>query len=358
MIDVALCMLTLVPGGMGGSETYARELTRQLHGIPDLRAVAYVPRSAQGFSRGIPETVVNRIRGKSSTPERLRSVITATAFSRSIRQRMSGAAIVHYPFTVPAPRPSRHQSFIQTVLDVQHLDHPELFSGAELVYRKYFYDAPARRADLIITISEFAKQRIMHHLGIDPERITVAHLGVDRSQFVPNYGAREDFVLYPARSWPHKNHARLVKAMTLLRRERPSLRLVLTGGGLDALKGLPDWVERRGLIPADQLRSLYQRAAVMVFPSLYEGFGLPPLEAMASGCPVAASALGAIPEVCGDAAVLFDPRDPGAIAKGILQAIERGPVLSRTGGDQVAKFTWEHCRDLHVEAYREVIRRR
>ena len=111
--------------------------------------------------------------------------------------------------------------------------------------------------------------------------------GIDHARFSPGDEPREPFLLYPARAWPHKNHARLFEAFALLRRERPELRLVLTGGGHSA--PLPDGVEVRGHVSADELVSLYRRAAALVFPSLYEGFGQPPLEAMACGCPVACS---------------------------------------------------------------------
>jgi glycosyltransferase involved in cell wall biosynthesis len=353
-LRVALCMMTLVPGGMGGSETYARALTRQFAGNAELDAVAYVPATAAGFSEGIDEQVIAGVRGGASSVQRLRAVASATLLGAGIRRRMHDARVVHYPLTVPAPRPGRGQAFVQTLLDVQHLDLPDLFGSAELAYRRVFYEGAARRADLVITISEFAKQRMVDLLGIAPERIRVAHLGVDVSGFVANAGPRDDFVLYPARGWKHKNHARLVEAMGIVRETRPEMRLVLTGGDLESLGALPDWVDRRGLVPLDELRELYRRAAVLAFPSLYEGFGLPPLEAMASGCPVAATDAGSVPEVCGDAAVLFDAMDPGSIADGILTAIERSTELFPLGLDQVHRFTWERCRDTHIQAYRDV----
>ena len=351
-LDVALAMLTLVPGGMGGSETYARALTRELANVDGLSATAFVPSNAAGFSEGVPERVISAVTTGGTTRERLGAVVSANLHARSIRSAFGGADVVHYPFTVPAPTPGRGRALVQSLLDVQHLDLPHLFGRAELLYRRRFYEGAARKADAVITISEFAKRRMVELLGISPERIHVAHLGVDTAQFVPNLGEREDFVFYPARGWAHKNHARLFEAMELVRRERPGMRLVLTGGGLDTLGELPDWVDRKGLVSTGELHSLYRSAQVMAFPSLYEGFGLPPLEAMASGCPVAASDAGSIPEVCGEAAVLFDPLDPEAIAAGILEAIRRGPELSVGGVPHAAAFTWAKCRDAHLAAYR------
>ena len=347
-------MLTLVPGGMGGSETYARELTRQLATADGVHATAFVPVTATGFSEGIAEHPIAQVRGGASTLERLRAVATATVFAPAIRREMRAAQVVHFPFTVAAPRPSRGQAFVQSLLDVQHLDLPQLFSRAELAYRHHFYEGAARRADAVITISEFAKRRMVELLGLSADKIHVAHLAVDVDQFTPNVGPRENFVLYPARGWQHKNHARLIEAMRIVRMQRPDLRLVLTGGALDGLGDLPEWVDRRGLVSSDELKTLYRSAAVLAFPSLYEGFGLPPLEAMASGCPVAASNAGSVPEVCGDAAVLFDPTDVDSIAEGILDALRRGAELTAAGLEQVRKFTWEACRDIHLEVYRDV----
>ena len=127
-------------------------------------------------------------------------------------------------------------------------------------------------------------------------------------------------MLYPARGWPHKNHARLLEAMELVRREVPELRLVLTGGGLEALGELPPWVDNRGLVSRAELVGSTSAPSCLVFPSRYEGFGLPPLEAMASGCPVAAARAGSLPEICGDAATMFDPDDAAEMAAAVLAA--------------------------------------
>ncbi|MFC7496035.1 MULTISPECIES: glycosyltransferase family 4 protein [unclassified Nocardioides] len=350
-VTVALPMLSLVRGGMGGSETYARELTRGLAGTSDLDVTAYLPRAAGGFSEGVPEQVVAQVPGEEGTRGRLLSQLAARR-SGELRRALRSADVVHYPLSAPAPPAPRGVPWAVTLLDVQHHDLADLFSRAELLYRTLTYDRPARRAAAVLTISEFSKQRIVHHLGVDPDRVHVAHLGVDTSHFEPVVGDREDFVLYPARGWPHKNHRALIEAMRLVREEQPELRLVLTGGGLDDLGGLPDWVDRRGLVSREELLSLYQRASCLVFPSRYEGFGLPPLEAMASGCPVAAANAGSLPEICGDAAVMFDPEDVRDIARAVLDARSRGPELAARGLDRCRQFTWAACADVHRGVYR------
>jgi glycosyltransferase involved in cell wall biosynthesis len=241
---------------------------------------------------------------------------------------------------------------VTSLLDVQHLDLPGMFTRSERAYRSVLYDRVARRADAVVTISEHAKQRMVEALGLDPERVHVAYLGVDTDRFAPNAGPREDFVYYPARGWPHKNHATLVAAMELVRSELP-LRLVLTGGALDALGSLPDWVDVRGLVSPAEVVDLYRRAACLAFPSLYEGFGLPPLEAMAAGCPVAASDIPVIAEVCGPQAELFDAHDPASIAEAILRAVATYPRNQASGLAWVSQYTWGRCADVHVDAYRQ-----
>ena len=346
-------MLTLVPGAMGGSETYARALTRELAGSSDVDATAFVAAIGAGFSQGVPERVVPGVDGGGSTRSRLTTLVQAARRRRAIRASWADAAVVHYPFTAPVPRPAASTAVVVSLLDVQHRDLPDLFSRAERAYRRRFYDAAARRADVVVTISEFAKSRIVALLGIDPERIVVAPLGVDASEFEPNLGPRENFLLYPARGWPHKNHAALFEAFSLLRAQDASLRLVLTGGALDGLGAVPAGVEVRGLVGRSELRQLYRTARALVFPSLYEGFGLPPLEAMASVCPVAASRAGALPETCGDAAVLFDAHRPEAIADGVHEAFARSDDLRERGLVRARSFTWAACATAHERAYRQ-----
>ena len=113
----------------------------------------------------------------------------------------------------------------------------------------------------------------------------------------------------------------------------------------------PKGVETRGGVSTDELVSLYRRASALVFPSLYEGFGLPPVEAMACGCPVAASDAGSLPEVVGDAAVLFDPREPESIAAGISETLDRADELRRRGLARAAGFTWDATARAHDRVY-------
>ncbi len=235
--------------------------------------------------------------------------------------------------------------------DLQHLDHPELFSRAERLFRARTYEGSARRASAVIVPSQFVRRRAIELLGLPPERVHAIPWGVDHDRFRPGTEEREPFLLYPARPWPHKNHARLYEAFALLRAERPELRLVLTGGGHEG-RPVPDGVQVRGHVPGDELASLYRRAACLVFPSLYEGFGQPPLEAMASGTPVAASNIPAIAEACGDAAALFDPADPEDIAAIVAGVLESPDRWAAAGPERARGFTWAETARRHEDVYR------
>lgn len=345
---VGLSLLTLVPGAVGGTETYARGLTAGLAEVGTLDYLALVPPVAVGAGHGLPESVATEYRAARTLRERLLAMGVAAMQPRRLRARYDGLDLVHYPLTIELPRlglPS-----VVTLHDVQHLELPRLFSRAERLFRGHAYDESARRADAVIVPSQFVRRGVVEHLGIPPEQVHAIPHGVDHERFSPGPDAREGFLLYPARPWAHKNHERLFEAFALLRRERPELRLVLTGGGHEG-RPVPEGVTVQGLVSLDELVSLYRRAACLVFPSLYEGFGYPPLEAMACGCPVAASNAGSIPEAVGDAAALFDPTDTVEIAAVVSAVLESPDRFAAAGPERAARFTWAETARRHEAVY-------
>jgi glycosyltransferase involved in cell wall biosynthesis len=349
-------MLTLVPRISGGSETYCRELAGALSRVGRHTYEAFVPTLAPDSGAGLPTVVATGYYASATLPGRLRAMTSAAIRPGALRASLETADVVHYPLTVPVPPVSRPT--VLTLLDVQHLDLPELFSRGERLFRRLAYDRAARRADQVIVISEWVRERVVERLGLDPEHVHPIQLGVDLRRFSPGPSVvREQFLLYPARPWPHKNHTRLFEAFEAVRADQPGLRLVLTGEGNDAAR-LPTGVEAVGSVSGDELVSLYRRAAALVFPSLYEGFGLPPLEAMACGCPVAASAIPPVLEVCGDTGVLFDPYDAAAIAGGIEEALTRASELSAAGPARAASFTWDATARAHDRIYELAARSR
>ncbi len=346
---VGISLLTLSPGDSGGSETYVRELVAALARVKTHDYVVLVPARARDAADGLPAVEVRDPPVGRRGPMRIFTMALAARRTKAVSSQVAEFDVLHYPLTVPSP--GTHAPTVVTLHDTQHRDLPEFFGPARRSFRRVAYDRAARSASAVIVTSEFVRNRAVVLLELDPARVHVVPHGIDHSVFNVADEEREPMLLYPARPWPHKNHTRLFEAFAQLRETRPQLRLVLTGGGLDRLEPLPEGVESLGSVEPEHLASLYRRAACLVFPSLYEGFGLPVLEAMACGCPVAASNVGGIPEVAGDAAVLFDPNDVEAIAAAVVEADERREELTRLGLARVVPYTWDETARRHEAVY-------
>ena len=347
---VGLSLLTLSPGESGGSETYARQLLRALGRVGTNEYTVLVPARAKDAAEGLPTVEVKDPPVARSGPLRIAAMALAARRTKAVTTHVQEFDVLHYPLTVPSP--GTQAPTVVTLHDTQHRDLPEFFGPARKSFRRIAYDRAARGAAAVVVTSEFVRERAIELLELDPERVHVVPHAIDHSVFRIGDEEPEPIILYPARPWPHKNHTRLFEAFAALRPTRPQLRLVLTGAGLDRLEPLPEGVENLGSVPAEHLASLYRRAACLVYPSLYEGFGLPVLEAMACGCPVAASDAGAVPEVAGDAAVLFDPRDVEAMAAAMLEADSRREELRERGLARAAAYTWDESARRHDDVYR------
>jgi glycosyltransferase involved in cell wall biosynthesis len=285
--------------------------------------------------------------------------------------------VYHAPhYVLPPAVPCRS---VVTIHDTIHLMFPQyLPNKGAYAYARSLMWAAARRSDRILTVSESSKRDIMHYFGVSPEKIVVVYNALDerfgteppaeevarvRERFQLDHG----FVLYVGNIKPHKNLVRLIDAFDGLRRDGfDDLKLLIIGDEISRWPALRRAVHRHKLhkhvrflgFQTDQtLASLYRLAAVFVFPSLYEGFGLPPLEAMASGTPVVTSNVSSLPEVAGDAAVLVDPYDADAIRDGIKRVLT-DPVLRqelrRKGLQRAREFSWERSvartREIYIEA--------
>ena len=348
---IGLALLTLVPGEMGGSEPAASGLLHALARTGTLPYRVYLPPAAPDAHGGLPHEVVSEYRLARTRVDRLLALGLAAARPGPLRARLREAQVVHYPFTIRVP--SLRVPSVVTLHDLQHLDLPHLFSRAELAYRSLWYHRSARAADRVVVPSAFVRDTTAGRLGIDQSHIRVVPHGLDHDRFSPGREERERFLLYPARAWPHKNHERLFEAFALLRRDEPGLRLVLTGGGHTG--SAPAGVEVRGQVPLEELVSLYRRAAALVFPSLYEGFGQPVLEAMACGCPVACSDVPALAEVADGAALTFPPGDAGAIATAVRALLADPEPYCTRGLERAAAFTWERAAAQYEDVYRELL---
>ena len=351
---IGISLLTLVPGVVGGSERYVRELTRALARVGENQYTLFLPSIAEGESWALPTRIVRSYPARLSTAGRVYAMTKAAFMPRSIVAELLTEDLesLHFPLTIMLPTIHGPPS-ATTILDVQHEYFPEFFSRPELLYRRYVYARTVGASRIVITISEHAKATLAERLGVQESRVRVIHLGVDHERLKPGGAPRQDFLLYPANRWPHKNHETLFEALTLPQRDRPSLRLVLTGTGHENEPPRAG-VEYLGHIPFARLIELYQTAAALVYPSLYEGFGQPVIEAMACECPVAASDAAALPEVCAGAGRLFNPRSAEDIASAVSDVLERPDELIRRGRDRAAELSWERAARAHDAVYAEL----
>jgi glycosyltransferase involved in cell wall biosynthesis len=349
---VGISLLTLAPGDTGQTNTSARQLVRALGSAGTLDYVVFVPAEAEDAAGSLKAVNVHEPPAARRRPVQLASYAVSAFRSRKVRTELETVDALHYALTSPLPR--FDVPTVVTLHDTQTSDLPDFFGPARRSFQRSEHDRAARSADAVVVPTEFVRDRALDLLGLDSSRVHVIPPGINRTLYRTGGDDREPFVLYTARAWPHKNHARLFEAFATMRKTRPKVRLVLVGDGLDRLGQLPDGVERWGVVPGAELASLYRRAACLVYPSLYESFALAPLEAMACGCPVAAADVAGLPETVGEAAVLFDPNDPAAIAAAILETDERREEVRELGLERAAAFTWEESVRRHDELYRSL----
>jgi glycosyltransferase involved in cell wall biosynthesis len=350
---IGISLLTINPEAAGGTLTYARELMRALGRVGELEYRVFAPTTVPGAGQGLPTQVVERFPAGRSRPRRVAGLSLAALAPGRLRRALGLGELeaIHFPLGVMIPTVDSPPA-ATTMHDLQHEVFPEFFSRGQLAYRRLVYGWTMRRSTVVVTDSEHARGTLVERHGLDPGRVRAIHLAVDHERFTPDGRQREPFLLYPANAWPHKNHPRLFQAFALVRRERPELKLLLTGAGHQRLH-LPAGVESLGHVPIERLVDLYRTAAALVYPSLYEGFGIPPLEAMACACPAAVSEAASLPEICGQAAVYFDPLEPESIADGIRHVLDSPPA---GGPEHAAHYTWERCAHQHDALYRELSR--
>jgi glycosyltransferase involved in cell wall biosynthesis len=248
------------------------------------------------------------------------------------------------------------------IYDIQHLECASLFPPADRWKRDKAFSKAICCADLIATISDFSARQIRKHFSIPQDRVSVIYAGPSQACEIDNRSQKAaDFIFYPANAWPHKNHGRLVEAFQILRKRFPTLRLIFTGDqgqGAEIRRLIRDTpsLEHLGYVSAEKLQELMRNAKCLVFPSLYEGFGMPVIEALMVGTPVACSNTTSLPEVGGDAAEYFDPNDVAQMAQAVERAISNAsnPEWQERAKRQAAKFTFDRSAKLLLEAMEEV----
>jgi glycosyltransferase involved in cell wall biosynthesis len=377
---VAIDMRWMIPGMAGGLENLARSFMHHLITIDRYnRYTAILPaRSRYDFDlRGHDNVRIVSRDSISAYFDRARRRISRALHARlrldhwespevvNLRFARSLDAEIAYSFPGyihPDVYPLRQ---VLMVPDIQHEFFPEFFSEQALEERRRLYGDSIRRADHICAISEFTRQTLIERLGVAPDKITAIPLAADpifttcrepRGDAVRlgKYGLQPgQYLFFPGHTWHHKNHTAAIDALRVLR-DRYGLTptLVCTGGAREAqplieqritASGLQNQVRFLGYCTHDDLPALYRGAKCLIFPSLFEGFGMPVLEAMASGCPVVCSNTTSLPEIAGDAALLIDPSNGDELAEAIYRLIRedelRAELISR-GVRQAAQFSW------------------
>ena len=358
-MHVGLNLIYLVPGETGGMETYARELIPALlQERSDLRLTAFVNREAAEASKGpwgelVPAvTVPVRARRRSQWVRGEQQLLPPLA-------KRSGVDLVH-SLASTAPARGAFQRVV-TIHDVIYRIYPEAHQGLRSLAMRMLVPLAARRSHRIIVPSEATKKDLIHLLKVPAGKVDVVPNGLGTSP-APHWPSEDElrrrhdlgarpFVLTVSAKRPHKNLVRLLEALAAIASERRPI-LVLPGYATPHEHELRERSARLGLaadtrflgwVSEEELEGLYRSAACFVFPSLYEGFGLPVLEAMARGVPVACSDRGALAEVIDGAAVTFDPERPQAIADAIerlLAGSGRARATRGAGRANAARFTW------------------
>lgn len=371
MKKIGLNLLWMVPGKVGGSETYT---TRLLHGLAERSSeLDYTIFALPQFAQAHPELASTFKTALAPVSGSIKSFRIAGENSWLATQcRIRKIDLVHHAGgTVPLVRAARP---VLTIHDLQYLYYPEYFTRTKLTYLRTMVPRSAEVARIVLTPSEFTRRTVIERLNMDPSVVRVVPHGISlREAEQESVNVREryeldgPFFLYPAITYPHKNHLVLVQAFASLLRRHPHAKLVLTGakGSMETRistevrgLGIEKSVRRLGYIPAHDLNALYHEAVALTFPSRFEGFGAPVLEALARGCPAIAADVTALPEVVADAGVLLSPDNPEEWCEAMIAFID-DPGLAAghaaAGRARAARFTWAVAADVLEDAYDHVL---
>jgi glycosyltransferase involved in cell wall biosynthesis len=291
----------------------------------------------------------------------------------------AGADLIHFPFqdAFTTEIPSLYQPH-----DLQHLHLPELFSGWERARREAIYRTHCERAALVVAMTSWGRRDFIESYALPPEKVTVVPGGsvlreypaptpADLDRLRSRLELPDSFLLYPAQTWPHKNHENLLEALARIRDESGvTIPLVCPGKQTRHYRRIRELVDRLrlagttsfpGFVSSLELRGLYELGTALVFPSRFEGWGLPICEAFDAGLPVASSTATGLPDVVGDAGLLFDPEDVAEMASQLHrlwtdEALQAD--LRERGRKRSPEFSFDHTAQLFRAHYRQLSGRR
>ena len=370
---IGVNLLFLVPGEVGGSEPLLTNLVRAVAASVVDAGHEIVVFAVRGFGKAYPE-----IRDSTelveapwpSLPKANQGVrITAEHSWLPMQERLRGLDVIHHgvgttPYLKPLPT-------VVTIHDVQYLHYPSNFTKLKRAWLRLNVPQAARRSEVVAVTSHFVERDIVEGYGVEPRRVAIVPFGGERL-FGPHpvgtdetrelYRLERPYFIFPGRSYPHKNHRLLIEAYAPLAEQAD---LVFTGprwfvdpeiATASRNLGLMGKVRHLGLVPRAHLAGLYEGAIALAYPSRFEGFGAPVLEAWSVGCPVISSNAAALPEVVGDAGILLDPDDVEGWTQ-TMSAVLSNPrlrdELTELGSKRSMEFTWERAADAQIAAYEQ-----
>ena len=379
MAEIGIVALNSSPGEGGGVDVYARGLVEALsnHASGDNTYVVITEGSAASWTSRVWPSHMRFTDVNFRAPSRTRTELVRDAVRRGLglpslmRHGEEYIArqidrldldLLHCPSTVIFPFPVRTPCVL-TFFDMQHEYYPQFFTEDELAARANAFRPSVDKAVHLIAPSDYTGRTLQEKYAVPPEKMSLIPVGISDTfrrretaeveRVRAKYRLPDEFIFYPANPWQHKNHARLMAALRIYRERYGDCPwLVLTGRlrlerreaiSLAIAAGVEDRVTDLAFVEPTDLPALYSAAQLMVFPSLFEGFGIPLVEAMACGCPIAAADDTSIPEVTNGAALLFDQLDPQAMAHSLHELLHNQEVratLTAKGMQQIERFDW------------------
>ena len=364
-LRIGVNALYLIPGGVGGTEIYLRSLLNALGEIDETNEYVLFTNRETGLKLGPARAnfrVVEQPVRAAIRPARI--VWEQTALPLAVAGRQIDV-LLNPGFTAPilcgCPQ-------VTVFHDLQHKRHPEHFRRFDLMWWRLLLFWSAHLSRILIADSETTAADLRRFYRLPPQRMRVVPLGVD-PRFFTIAGQRrpEPLLLAVSTLHPHKNLDRLLRAFATFHEKRPEFRLVIAGlRGFDSANlermredlGLAASVEFTGWIPREELYGLYARACAFIYPSTFEGFGLPVLEALAAGVPTACSHIEPLASIAGSAALPFDPDDDAAVTEAMARVVSDESLRTRlaaAGPERASQFSWLATARLTLETLREAV---